>query len=117
LWDALDNFRDAVEQRQPDLVWRYVHALDAVRRIYAQHTGDCVARVDKVHDHMSSDRLERKYRQRPFSDAIFARRFAAAMVETDLEKMLPTLESLTRYVHRKMGGFEIDGFRLRSPAK
>ena len=51
------------------------------------------------------------------SDAIFGRRFAAAMLETDAAKMLPTLEALTRYVHRKMGGFEIDGFRLRSPAK
>ena len=117
LWDALDDFRDAVEQSAPDLMWRYVHSLDALRRIYAHHTGDSIARVSKLYAHMSSDLLQRKYRQRAFSDAIFARRFASAMLETDVGKMLPTLESLTRYVHRKMGGFEIDGFRLRSPAR
>ena len=29
--------------------------------------------------------------------------------------MLATLDALTRYAHRKMGGFEINGFRLRTP--
>ena len=117
LWDALDDFRDAVEQRAPDLAWRYMHSLNALQQVYAHHTGDCLARFGKVYAYMSSDRLVKKYAQRPFSDTIFARRFAAAMLETDTAKMLPTLEALTRYVHRKMGGFEIDGFRLRSPAR
>ncbi|MEA2733711.1 MAG: hypothetical protein QOE14_162 [Humisphaera sp.] len=117
LWDSLDNFRDAVESQAPDLSWRYVHALDALLRIYAHHTGDCFVQSDKAYAYLTSDLLAKKYLQRPFSDAMFGRRFAAAMRETDSAKMLPTLEALTRYVHRKMGGFEIDGFRLRAPAR
>jgi hypothetical protein len=66
---------------------------------------------------LTSNALEKKYRQRPFSDAMFGRRFAAAMLETEPAKMLATLDALTRYVHRKMGGFEIDGFRLRTPVE
>ena len=117
LWDNLDNFRDAVETGAPDLAWQYHHSLMAVLRTYARHAGDCVPRFQKAHAALTSDLMARKYAQRPFTDAVFGRRFAAAMLEADPAKMLPTLEALTRYAHRKMGGFEIDGFRLRSPAK
>ena len=118
LWDALDNFRDAVENGEPDLMWQYVHGLTAVLRAYQRFTGDCYLRFDKAYAGLTGDSLEKKYAQRPFSDRMFARRFAAAMLETDPARMRPTLEALTRYVQRKMGGgFEIDGFRLRSPAR
>ena len=117
LWDNLDNFRDAVERGEADLAWRYVHGLTAILRTYSRFGGDAFLRFDKVYAGLTSDVLARKYAQRPFSDPIFGRRFAAAMLETHPAKMLPTLEALTRYVHRKMGGFEIDGFRLRSPAR
>ena len=117
LWDNLDNFRDAVESDEPDLAWQYVHSLTNILRVYTRNTGDCFLRFDKVFVGLSGDTLTQKYAQRPFSDQMFARRFAAAMLETDAAKMLPTLEALTRYVQRKMGGFEIDGFRLRSPAR
>jgi len=117
LWDNLDNFRDAVEGGEPDLAWQYVHSLTAILRTYTRFSGDCFLRFDKAYAGLSGDSLTKKYAQRPFSDTMFARRFAAAMLETEPAKMLPTLEALTRYVHRKMGGFEIDGFRLRSPAR
>jgi len=117
LWDNLDNLRDAVENREPDLAWQYVHSLTAILRAYSRFNGECFLRFDKAFAGLSGDSLMKKYGQRPFSDTIFARRFAAAMLETDSARMLPTLEALTRYVHRKMGGFEIDGFRLRSPAR
>ena len=117
LWDNLDNFRDAVENVEPDLAWQYVHTLTSILRTYSRFNGECFLRFDKAFVGLSGDSLTKKYAQRPFSDTIFARRFAAAMLETDAAKMLPTLEALTRYVHRKMGGFEIDGFRLRSPAR
>jgi hypothetical protein len=117
LWDNLDNFRDAVEQQEPDLTWQYVHGLTNVLRVYTCFIGDCFLRYDKTYAGLSGDSLTKKYAQRPFSDQLFARRFAAAMLETDAAKMLPTLEALTRYVQRKTGGFEIDGFRLRSPAR
>ena len=116
LWDGLDDFRDAVEQNEPDLAWQYAHALHAMLRVYAHYRGDCIPAPGKAYAYLTGDLPEKKYRQRPFSDPIFGRRFAAAMLETDAAKMLPALEALTRYVHRKMGGFEIDGFRLRGSA-
>jgi hypothetical protein len=117
LWDGLDNFRDAVERGAPDLAWQYVHALTGILRTYSLQRGECFLRVQKAYAGLTGETLARKYAQRPFGDTIFARRFAAAMLESDPAKMLPTVEALTRYVHRKMGGFEIDGFRLRSPAR
>jgi hypothetical protein len=117
LWDNLDNFRDAVENAEPDLAWQYVHSLSNLLRVYTRYSGDCFLRFDKAYVGLTGDGLVKKYAQRPFSDRLFARRFAAGMLETDPAKMLSTLETLTRYVQRKTGGFEIDGFRLRSPAR
>jgi hypothetical protein len=117
LWDALDNFRDAVEGGAPNLTWVYMHCLNDLLCSYAHFRGDSFVHASRTYAYLTSNQLEQKYLQRPFSDPMFGRRLAAAMLETDASKMLPTLEALTRYVHRKMGGFEIDGFRLRSPAK
>ena len=117
LWDQLDNFHDLYERRAPDLAYVYAQQLAWVLRTYARHRGDCVPGPIKTYRFLTTHDFAARYLQRAFSDAIFGRRFAAAMLETRPEKMLPTLEALTRYVHRKMGGFEIDGFRLRSPAK
>jgi hypothetical protein len=116
LWDQLDNFHDACERGSPELTYLYANDLQWLLRTYARHRGDSVPSAAKTYRFLTPSDFASRYLQRPFSDAIFARRFAVAMLETDPAKMLTTLESLTRYVHRKMGGFEIDGFRLRSPA-
>jgi hypothetical protein len=117
LWDQLDNFRDACERAAPALAYVYAQQLSWLLRTYARHRGDYVPSPIKTYRFVTTNDFATRYLQAEFSDPIFGRRFAAAMTESAPEKFLPTLEALTRYVHRKMGGFTIDGFRLRSPAK
>ena len=117
LWDQLDNFHDACERGAPGLPYVYAQQLSWLLRTYARHRGDCIPSPIKTYRFLTANDFATRYLQRTFSDAMFGRRLAAAMLETDPAKMRSSLESLTRYVHRKMGGFEIDGFRLRSPAK
>ena len=116
LWDQLDNFRDACERGAPELAYVYAQQLSWLLRTYARHRGDYVPSPIRTYRFVTRNDFATRYLQAEFSDPIFGRRFAAAMVESDPGKFLPTLESLTRYVHRKMGGFEIDGFRLRTKA-
>lgn len=113
LWDQLDNFCDACERQAVDLSYGYFYCLYHLLHEYARYTGDCFSHEFKTHAYLTSDALTRKYLQKPFSDPIFGRSFAAAMVETEPKEMRRRLEALTRYVQRKMGGFEIDGFCLR----
>jgi hypothetical protein len=117
LWDQLDNFRDACERGAPGLGYVYAQQLAWLLHTYVRHRGDCVPSPIKTYRFVTANDFATRYLQAPFSDAIFGRRFAAAMAESDPARFLPTLESLTRYVHRRMGGFEIDGFRLRTPAR
>lgn len=53
----------------------------------------------------------------PFPDKEFRTFFSNAVTETEPARMLECAETLTGHVLDKMGGFDIDGWAFRSPAK
>jgi hypothetical protein len=61
--------------------------------------------------------VRKKYNHPVYPDATFARQFIAAMSECDPQRMLERLRRLVKHVHDRWGGFEIDGFRLRTPVE
>ncbi len=75
-----------------------------------------------IKDHKSLDILDdpdvrKKYLLRDFPDAIFVRLAKTALVETDKEKALRVYDNLTVHIQDKMGGFQIDGWRLKSKSR
>jgi hypothetical protein len=115
LWDGLDNLEDAVERNAPDAAFVYHHALARLFEIYAKHHRQVVPGVPKLYALLTSERARRKYNHPPFPDKKFASMFAQAVAESDPKGMAQCLGKLTKHVHDKWGGFEIDGFRVRMP--
>jgi len=56
-----------------------------------------------------------KYRVDACPDRAFAKMFVLAMREDKPLRMSRALEGLTRHVHRKWGGFNLDGWKCRAP--
>ena len=56
-----------------------------------------------------------RYRLEPFPDAAFLRLLGAAIREQNPKRIATRLQRLAAHVHEEMGGFEIDGWKLRTP--
>jgi hypothetical protein len=63
---------------------------------------------------LSSAKDRAKYRLEDFPDKRFGRLFVKAVLLKDRRKMMNGYRSLTEHVLKVMGGFVIDGWKLRS---
>lgn len=117
LWDRLDNLQDARERRAPDFAYVYHDTLNAVYSAYAKLIGQPILHPYQQYRVLTDPEIaRRKYLLEPFPDRQFLELFIPAMTETGADRMIKYAEELTGYVHEKMGGFEIDGWRFRSEA-
>jgi hypothetical protein len=117
LWDALDNVEDAFERGADDLPFLYHHALQRLFEAHTKSLGQIVPGVAKTHALLTSASARKKYKHPPHADPQFAKSFVAAMTEREPARMVERLRKLTQHVHDRWGGFEIDGFRLRTPVE
>lgn len=114
IWDMADNLADAFERGVPDFAHLYHTSLQNLFGAYARYLGQPLAGPEKVYRMLTSEEMRRKYLQPSFPDDVFAARFAAAMTQTDPQCMLEGFQALARVVLARMGGFEIDGWSLRT---
>ena len=112
----MDNTLDAAESGSPDLPFRYQHALRSVYDTYARFLRQPILHVPRIWPAYSKGGHPEKYMLDEFPDGRFIRALIAAIAETDHTRMVGRLERLTHYVHAAMGGFEIGGWKLRTPA-
>jgi hypothetical protein len=118
LWDRLDDLQDAVKRDAPDLVFVYYHMIQRIYSDYARFLGEPVIGFAKLTRCLfDPEQAMQKYRLNPFPDAEFLVNFKQAMEETDRASMPVHAEKLTNYLLDKLGGFKLDGWEFRSPAK
>lgn len=116
LWDGLEGARDLVRQRSPGF-WHYYHqVLQRSIDQYGRAIGaESVAPV-RTWQYFTSEKYRRAYRISPFPDRRFSA-LAAACMRTRVPRVaVARLSRLVEHVHQELGGFSIDGWRLRTPA-
>ena len=118
LWDNLDNLQDAFEHGSPDFPFVYHNTLTCIYSTYARHLRHPAVSFAKLHKCLTEPgEAQRRYRMDPFPDEEFLCLFAKSVTETEPSRMIEYAETLARHVLDKMGGFDIDGWAFRSPAK
>ena len=116
-WDSLDNLRDLDEQDSPGYTHAYHHHVYDVYSTYARFLRQPVVRPSKLYAYLSDARARKKYLQFEFPDRRFAALLRRALRAADRPVMRRAAEALTAHATERLGGFEIDGFRLRSRVK
>ena len=116
LWDAVDNALDAAERGARDLPFQYHHAVRFAYDTYARFLQQPVMQVDRILRVYGPRSQPEKYLLDAFPDAAFVRMLVRAIREDDPTKMARRMKRLSTHVLDAMGGFEIDGWRFRSPA-
>jgi hypothetical protein len=117
LWDMADNLRDAAERQAPDVPFLYHVSLQRLFQVYARHAGWAMPGVEKLHGCLTSARVRAKYLQPECPARDLAAAFAAALAIADPAQMPARYEELTRMVLETLGGFDLNGWKLRSPVE
>ncbi|WP_240911763.1 nucleotidyltransferase domain-containing protein [Thermococcus sp. M36] len=110
LWDHLDSVKDAKERNDPSFSHLYHIAINETLRIYSKFL--CVEGppASKAYRLFTEEGFRKAYLFEPFPDERFVELFLKAMRNEEVE----ALEELISHVFEKMGGFDIDGWRLRT---
>ena len=117
LWDTVDNVLDAAARDAPELPFLYHNGLHALYAGYARFLRQPVLQADRIgraYGGRAGSPLP--YGLEPFPDADFLRALLRAQREREPSRMARRLERVARIALDGMGGFEIDGWRLRTPA-
>lgn len=113
LWDGLDELRALKNQKLPGFEYAYYIVLHELLKNYARFLGAEMWAVGKIWRFLNSPEYRRKLRIAPFPDQHFVKMFLIALDDPTLRH----IEKLTRRVHRRMGGFQVEDWKLRTPVK
>ncbi len=110
LWDALDSLKDAEERGDPSYAYLYHLTLREALESYARFLGTEIPPASKVYRLFSDEAFRKAYLFPDFPDNEFVSLFLRAMRNVRTENA----EALVSHVLERMGGFSIDGWKLRT---
>jgi hypothetical protein len=115
IWDDMDNLKDCFEQQRADFNFTYHNSLFRLVTAYCTFLKLENVPYYQIHSYLSKSAYLDKYLKQSFPDEQFKQTFLNAIQEVDRNKMMERYEQLSQHVLNQMGGFEIDGWKLRSP--
>lgn len=117
IWDMCDNLHDAYDHDAKHFWFVYHCTLNHLIEIYCSMAGYPMISYHKSFDILDNPAVRAKYLLPDFPDKIFMELMKRALVEKDAAAALRLFDKLADHVHKKAGGFHIDGWRLKSPVK
>jgi hypothetical protein len=111
IWDKLDGLKDLENQKSSAFDLCYFLLVEETLRVYSRYLCVEAAPASKLYKYLTDKDFQTKYKIAVFSDAIFV----DLLKECLDNKSFPVIEKMATYVLEKMGGFEIDGWKLRTP--
>ena len=114
LWDSSDNLEEIFEARGEEFLFAYYNCLYDLYEIYAAFLRYDSVPVHKLRRLLMDREDKKKYRMDDFPDPSFATAFIKALKRKGKHEMMREFRLLTAYVLQKMGGFHIDGWKLRT---
>jgi predicted nucleotidyltransferase len=115
LWDSLDNLKDIYESKSKSFKYAYYDALRRLFWFYSKYLRWEVYSPIRIYELMTDSSTQKKYLQSSYPDSDFRDMFLEAITVVKESEMLNLFELLVKYIHDKTGGFEMDGWVIRTP--
>ncbi|MBN1923521.1 MAG: nucleotidyltransferase domain-containing protein [Nanoarchaeota archaeon] len=112
LWDVIDDIKGSGKSSK-NLKMQYYLGLNAIIRTYSAFLRIDIPKPKKYYEYFSNDKSLKKYRFKPFPDKLFSK---IVLQSLNYNSITP-LEKLYNHVIKEMGGFDINDWKIRSPAK
>lgn len=115
LFDMYDNLEEVYDRKAPDFQFVYYNFLNKVFEIYSEFLKFVKIGENKTYRFLTEKKDQKKYLISEFPDKEFKKIIIRAIDERKDKNKLVLFKKLTKHVQNKMGGFNIDGWKLRSP--
>jgi predicted nucleotidyltransferase len=110
IWDMLDELKSVSKRGGFNYALTYANLLIFILRTYARALRTEVPPISKIDIYLKCERWRREYKFQEFPDKKFAEMFVSCARSYNLDE----IEHLCFYVLDKLGGFDINGWKLRS---
>ncbi len=117
LWDMNDNLEEVYESNAEDFYFVYYNYLNDLFDSYSKFLGYNGVSPNKLRRFLTDNKDKAKYKMPDFPDSVFVPIFVEAITLKDKKEMMALYTKLTNYVLTKMKGFNIDGWKIRSPVE
>lgn len=117
LWDMCDNLEEVYEANTKDFHFVYYNNLNTLFDTYAKYLQYDSIAVHKLITLLINEKSRKKYHVRNFPDKDFVEMYIDALNINKNSKMIQKFQKLTKHVFTKMGGFNIDGWNIKSSIK
>ncbi|NOZ44913.1 MAG: nucleotidyltransferase domain-containing protein [bacterium] len=114
LWDMLDNLEEVREANEEDFHLVFYTFSKKLFDIYAKFLQFDFLVVNKLQRFLSNPQDQKKYQIKKFPDQNFVKNYLKMIKIKNSSQMMEEYKSLTNYLLDKMGGFNIDGWKIRS---
>ncbi len=117
LWDTFEEVERAYKEGTKDYFYLYHRYLESLLNSFCQFSKIVLPAPHKIHAFLSNPEYHKKYGLNKFPDSEFASQFVACMEEECFDRSFKNLCKLKDYVFNALGGFKIDGWKLRTPTE
>jgi len=117
IWDMCDNLEEVFESDGDDFIFVFHNELKRLFDSYSKYLQFDNIPPNKLIRFLRNEKDKKKYHIKDYPDINFVDFFIKTINLKQKPKMMEEYKKLTNYVLEKMGGFTIDGWKLRTPAE
>ena len=113
LWDMLDDLQDAYENKRADFDFLYFTRLDMLLRKYMNGI-NLPYNSKSIYGNAVDANVREKYLLRELPNETVKSMIIRAITVVEKDDKMDAYEKLTAEIMKQLGGFSIDGFKLKS---
>lgn len=113
IWDRIDGLKDLAARQTPDMSVQYGITLGKILDYYTKFLKIEAPTSSKMFRFLNEKVFRDKYQMPQIPDPKFVNLFSVALTNQNIKD----IEKLAKYVQLQMGGFNIDGWKLKTPVE
>jgi len=115
LWDMQDNLEEVYDSDAEEFYFVYYDFLKTIFESYSKFLGFEIIFANKIKRFLVNEKDKKKYNISEFPDQNFVDMYINAINLKSKQEMMQKYKQITSHVLSKMGGFNIDGWSLKTP--
>jgi hypothetical protein len=114
IWDFFEEIEWSYISHNDDYFYLYNMYLELILTSFCKYNKYVLPAKYKIYNYLIDKKIPQKYGIKSIPDKRFTNQFISCIKEKDINESFTKIKKLKEYVLRKIGGFEINGWKLRT---